>query len=302
MDKINQIKISKGMKVNELVKGMKYTAFNAGKLSIAVDILEEMIKDKDCRVFFGQAGALVPGGMQDVINEFLRNKWVDVFVCTGATLTHDLVEGLGFPHLKLEDGFDDNKLNEQGYDRVYNSLMQNKAYSALEDFFNKNWDGLSKAGNIREFLTLLGGISPKGTILRTAYENKIPVFCPALADSGIGLMIWGRKAAGRKISIDAFDDMKEIIDIAWTAKKNGVFYVGGGVPKNFIQQAMQFGKPASYGVQVTTDNAEFGGSSGAPLQEGISWGKMQADARFVDVNCDATIAVPLILAGLKDRL
>ena len=302
MNKINHINIAKGMKAGDLVKEMKGMAYNAGKLGLAVDILEEMIKDKDCKVFFGQAGALVPGGLRNVLRDFLQEKWVDVFVCTGATLTHDLVEGLGFAHLKLDGEIEDEKLRKQGYDRVYNSLMQNKAYPALEDFFNKHWGILEKARTIRELLTLLGSVSPKETLLRTAYEKKIPVFCPALADSGIGLMIWGRKMAGKKIAIDAFDDMKEIIDIAWTAKKNGVFYVGGGVPKNFIQQSMQFGKPASYGVQVTTDREEFGGSSGASLQEGISWGKMIAKGKFVDVNCDATIALPLILAGLKERL
>lgn len=302
MDNINHIKISKGMKAADLIRGMKNMGYNAGKLADAVDILDEMIQDKDCRVFFGQAGAMVPGGLRLVLREFLERKWVDVFVCTGASLTHDLVEGLGFPHLKLEGGADDGKLRKQGYDRVYNSLMQNKAYPALEDFFNKHWVVFEKAKNIREFLTLLGSVSPRDTLLRAAYEKKIPVFCPALADSGIGLMIWGRKAAGKKINIDAFGDMQEIIDIAWMAKKNGVFYVGGGVPKNFIQQSMQFGKPASFGVQVTTDRAEFGGSSGASLQEGISWGKMKVGGKFVDVSCDATIALPLILAGLKERL
>lgn len=302
MDTINHIKISKGMKAADLLKGMQGMGFNAGKLADAVDILEEMITDKDCKVFFGQAGAMVPGGLRNVLREFLERRWVDVFVCTGATLTHDLVECLGFPHLKLEGGADDEKLREQGYDRVYNSLMQNKAYPALEDFFNKHWGVLSKTKTIREFLTLLGSVSPPDTLLRVAYEKKIPVFCPALADSGIGLMIWGRKAAGKKINIDAFGDMQEIIDLAWTAKKNGVFYVGGGVPKNFIQQSMQFGKPASYGVQITTDRAEFGGSSGAPLQEGISWGKMQAKGKYVDVSCDATIVLPLILAGLKESI
>ncbi|MCL6500762.1 MAG: deoxyhypusine synthase family protein, partial [Candidatus Pacearchaeota archaeon] len=80
------------------------------------------------------------------------------------------------------------------------------------------------------------------------------------------------------------------------------FYIGGGVPKNYIQQALQFAKPADYGIQITTDRPEPGGSSGAPLREGISWGKLSSRAEFVDVFCDATIALPLLYAALNDRL
>jgi len=112
-------------------------------------------------------------------------------------------------------------------------------------------------------------------------------------------MMWGRIMKGKgKTKMDVFADMNDIIDIAWTSKKNGVIYVGGGLPKNFIQQSLQFSKGADYGIQITTDRAEFGGSSGAPLKEGISWGKMKSKGKFVDVSCDATIALPLIYASL----
>jgi deoxyhypusine synthase len=139
--------------------------------------------------------------------------------------------------------------------------------------------------------------------LRTCFEKKIPIFCPAIADSGIGLMIWGNLAKGKSINVGTFDDMKEILSIAWDSKKSAVFYVGGGVPKNYIQQAMQFSpNAAELGVQITMDRPEPGGSSGAELREGISWGKMSGKGDFVDVICDATIALPLIYAALKERL
>jgi deoxyhypusine synthase len=139
----------------------------------------------------------------------------------------------------------------------------------------------------------------KDSILRACFEKNIPLFCPAIADSGIGLMMWGRIAEGKKNRINAFNDMKEIIDIAWTSKKTGIIYIGGGVPKNFIQQSLQFSKGADYGIQISTDRMEPGGSSGAPLKEGISWGKMNANAKFVDVFCDATIALPLVFGAVK---
>jgi deoxyhypusine synthase len=114
-------------------------------------------------------------------------------------------------------------------------------------------------------------------------------------------MVWGKKAAGKEIFIDAFEDMKEIIDFAWTNKKKGVIYIGGGTSKNFIQQSMQFSTPAFYGIQITTDKEEYGGSSGARLKEGVSWGKMSEKGKYVNVSCDATIALPLILAYVKDK-
>ena len=299
MEPIKQIDIKKEMKVSEIVEQMKDAGFGARKVGEAVEIFEEMIKDRECKIFFGVAGAMVPGGMRKVIMDVLEH--VDVFVTTGANLTHDLIENLGGKHYKGSEKVDDIELHEKGVDRIYDVFMENSVYPVLEDFFEKNWDEISKAKNIKELLWKLGELTGKG-ILGICWEKKIPVFCPAIADSGIGLMIWGRKVKGKEISIDAFDDMKEIIDIAWKANKRGVLYVGGGFPKNFIQQSLQFSKGADYGIQITTDTPEAGGSSGAELKEGISWGKMSEKGRFVNVNCDATIALPLIYSALRDKL
>ena len=305
MKSVEHIDIPGKISVNELVSLMgKIGVMGCGRLAKSVDILENMIKDKDCKVFFGVAGAMVPGGMRNILVDFLRNKWVDVCVTTGAMLTHDLVEALGYRHEIGESNVDDEELNKKGLDRMWDSYMPNEVYEGLEDFFEKHWDDFSKTKKINELIWAIGSkLEDKNSILRVIYENKIPVFCPALSNSAIGLMIWGRKAKGKEIFIDAFEDLKDILDIAWTSKKSGVFYVCGGEPKNYIQQAMQFSpKNAMYGVQVTTDRAEFGGSSGAHLKEGVSWGKMNAKGEFVDVFLDATVALPLICAALKERL
>jgi len=305
MVKVEHLKIEKGMKVDDLIRGMnKVGVMGSGRLAKAVDILEEMIKDKDCKVFFGQAGALVPGGMRNIIADILRGKLVDVFVTTGATLTHDLAEALGFEHEIGSADADDAELNKQGKDRMWDSYMRNEVYGKIEDFFEEHWEEFSKARKISELIYLIGSkIKDENSILRVACENKIPIFCPSLADSGIGMIIYGKKAQGKEIKIDAFEDMRDINDIAWTCNKAGVFYLGGGVPKNFIQQTMQFApRNASFGVQITMDRAEFGGSSGASLKEGISWGKMNKEGRFVDVFLDCTVALPLIFAALKERI
>ena len=304
MKPVNHIKIKKPMSVNDLVMQMDSSGvLGAGRLGKAVNICESMIKDRECKVFVGLAGPLVPGGMREIIISMIENKWADVVVTTGATLTHDLGEALGYRHYQGSANADDALLHKKGFDRVYESYMPNKIYEGMEEFIAKNFVHLKDKKLIREFLWEIGKLTPKRSILKACFENKIPIFCPAISDSGIGLMVWGQLAKGNDIETRAFEDLKEIIDIAWTSKKAGVIYFGGGVPKNYIQQSMQLApKSASYGVQVTMDRPEPGGSSGAELREGISWGKMNPKGTFVDLICDATIAMPIIYASLKERV
>ncbi len=301
---VAHVKINANMSVNELIKQMDSSGvLGGGRLAKAVNICEDMIKDKSCKVFLGLAGPLVPGGMREILIDLIEAGWVDVVVTTGATLTHDLGEALGYRHFQGKAGANDEELNKKGYDRVYESYMQNKIYEGMEDFFQQNFNKLKDIKSIKDFLWEIGRLTPKKSILKSCFENKIPVFCPAISDSGIGLMMWGQIAKGRKIEANAFEDLKEIMDTAWTAKKRGVIYLGGGVPKNYIQQSMQLApESAEYGVQITMDRPEPGGSSGAELREGISWGKMNPKGNFVDVICDATIALPVIFAALKERV
>ncbi|KYK26470.1 hypothetical protein AYK26_04945 [Euryarchaeota archaeon SM23-78] len=306
LDKVEQFKLKAGISADELVKSMgRAGVMGAGRISRAADIITDMFKDKECTIFLGAAGALIPGGMRSILIDVLSTGRVKVFVTTGAMLTHDLVETLGYHHYKGSARVDDALLHKKGIDRMYDSFMPNEVYEGLENFFAKSFDKLfGEKMSIKEFLYKLGSLVPKDkpSILRTCYEKKINLFCPAIADSGIGLMVWGQLAKHKKVDVQVFDDLKDMLDIAWTAKKTGFIYLGGGVPKNYIQQALQFSKGASYGVQLTMDRPEPGGSSGAELREGISWGKLHEKARFTDVICDVTIALPLIWGAVKSRL
>ena len=312
---VKQIDINQDMKVSDLVQEMsKSGVFGAGKIAKAVKILKEMKQDEECKIFFGFAGAMVPGGMKNIIIDMLKNKYIDVFVTTGANLTHDLIEALGHHHYQGSANVDDSELRDKNIDRIYDSYLKDEVYEKLEDFFEEIFPKLPKKMNIKEFLWEIGKhVKNENSILKICYEKKIPIFCPAIADSGIGCMMWGRLIKGinineksskeNKVHVDVFDDLREIFENSWQSKKVGVFYIGGGVPKNFIQQSMQFSNKqngAEYGIQITMDRPEPGGSSGAPLNEGISWGKMNKQGKYVNVICDATIALPLIWAGVKD--
>ena len=310
---IKPIEIKKDMKISELVEAMGDLGFQARKICEAAEIFKQMKNDSDCRVFFGLAGAMIPGGMKKIIVDMLNEGYIHVFVTTGANLTHDLIEALGHRHYKGTHLANDSELKKKKIDRIYDVFLKDEVYEKLEDFFEKIFPNLPKKMNIKEFLWEIGkNLEDKNSILKVCYDKKIPIFCPGIADSGIGLMMWGRLVKGEnieeklvkesKVSVDVFDDLREMLDLAWTCEKAGVFYVGGGLPKNFVQQAMQFSNKqlgANYGIQITTDRPEPGGSSGAPLGEGISWGKMDPQAKFVNVFCDATIALPLIYGAVK---
>ena len=302
MKPIKPVKLSKDMKVSNLVEQMAEAGFGARKIGLANKIAKKIFSYDNCKIFLGLAGAMVPAGMKQIIMDLIKTKKISVLVATGANLTHDLIEALGEPHYHC-DTWDDEEFHKKGYDRIYNVLMKNHVYEKLEEFFEQNWEHLSQTKNIKQLLLKIGSLLPENSdsILRTCYDNNIQIYCPAIADSGIGLMIWGRLVQDKKINIDAFEDMKELIDFAWTSKTKAVIYVGGGTPKNFIQQSLQFSSGADYGIQITTDRAEPGGSSGAPLEEGKSWGKLKTDTsreNYVDVNCDATIALPLIFCNI----
>lgn len=302
MEKIRPFRYGKDTSINNLVKQFEKLGFQANKLANTANIIGLMIKDKYCKVFLGVAGALVPSGMKEILIDMLNNDWIDVLVITGANLTHDLVEDLGYSHFLGHESMNDEELNKKGLVRMYNILMPNKVYEKLEEFFKSNWNEISKQNNVKDFLWTLGKLSPGNGILKTCFNKKIPIFSPAISDSGIGLMMWGQLSQGKRAEIKAFEDLKEILDIAWTTKRTGVIYLGGGTSKNYIQQAMQFSKEAYYGVQITMDRQEFGGSSGAELKEGISWGKLSPKARHINLACDITIALPLIYCALKERI
>ncbi|MCK4927152.1 MAG: deoxyhypusine synthase, partial [Candidatus Aenigmarchaeota archaeon] len=305
LKKVHHIKTEKMMTCGKLVEQMeKSGVMGAGKVAKATKVLEDMIRDKECTVFLGLAGAMVPGGQKQIIIDMLKDGWIDVLVTTGANLTHDLIEALGYYHYQGTHMISDEELNRKKIDRIYDVFMPDEVYQGLEKFCKKVFAKMPKEEmDIKEFLWLLGKEVPKeDSILRICAEKKIPIFCPALSDSGIGLQVWGYMQE-HQIKVSAFADLKQIIDITWTSEKNGVIYIGGGVPKNYVQQALQFAPTsASYAVQITTDRPESGGSSGAELREGISWGKLDKKAKYVNVTCDATIALPLISAAVKERL
>ncbi|MFX1257194.1 MAG: deoxyhypusine synthase family protein [Promethearchaeota archaeon] len=301
LKKVNQFKITDDINIVKLINSLKDTGFNAKRLALACNIYKEMVDDKDCVKFFGLAGALVPAGMQGIIHDFVEEGFIDVLVTTGANLTHDIAETLGYHHLQGEFNirdFDDVDLYEKEINRIYDVLLPNQVYEGIEDFLAQ----LKIPGNdvaVSTFLKFLGQQMPENSnsILKICAEKDIPIFCPAFTDSGLALQLG---FLHQKLNLNHFKDMLQMVNLAWDAKKSGICIIGGGVPKNFIMQSLQFcPSSAFYAIQITMDRPEPGGLSGATLREAISWGKVNEKANYSTVICDATIALPLIFWFLK---
>lgn len=290
--------------VSDILQQYERMGFGAKRLGQATKITEDMIRDNECNVYLAVAGAMVPAGLRGVIAECVRSGWVDALVTTGANLTHDLIEATGTRHRAGDAAADDAQLLKRGESRIYDVLMPRDAYVGVE---KKLWDVFSKMGGrthtVQELLGVIGkNIDDKNSILRACHENSVPIFCPALGDSVIGVQIWFWKQE-HKLDIDAFSDRKPMLDMMYDSKRNGAFIIGGGTPKNFLFQSMEFtSKGFDYAVQITTDRPEPGGLSGAELREAISWLKIKPGAKYVDVICDATIAFPLMVSALKARM
>ena len=301
---VNHYSVDGDDTADKIIRKWEKSGYGARRLAEAASVLEHMISDKDCTVFFGLAGAMVPAGLRTVIRQIIDAGWVDCVVTTGANITHDLVEAFGGHHTIGSQHADDKELHQEQTNRIYDVFMPNQVYELLEDSLADLLPKLPKNEySIQEFLHDFGKLIPDtNSFVRTCSDKNIPLFCPALGDCGFGMQleIWSEQ---NPLKINLLSDLKAIRNIAWDSKKSGMFLVGGGVPKNHIIQAVQFSpKEAAYAVQITTDHPHTGGLSGATLSEAISWGKVAEDAELADLICDATIALPLLVSSLKARL
>jgi deoxyhypusine synthase len=301
--------IPKRQTVDELVKQLKRTSFNARNLGEAVDIIEEMIRDKSCTKFLGLSGALVPAGMQKCVIEMIKNKWVDIIVSTGANITHDLAIALGGEeYIQCNPSeVDDKKMREQGISRIYDIISPDKTSIKFEKEIQKILKTIDEGSySTYELMEKIGRAFDKNSIVRSAVSKNVKIIVPAFFDSILGMQVW-MHTQERKIIVDERKDLDFLINLNYELKEQkkstGALILGGGVPKNFILQSVIIpDKPHKYAVQITTDVPQYGGLSGATLEEAISWGKTDAKSKIHTVYCDATIALPMIVSALKERL
>ncbi|WP_319506670.1 deoxyhypusine synthase [uncultured Methanolobus sp.] len=303
----------KDRSLSDLMDAMQYTGFQGRKLAESVKAWENMLKDENVTIFMGLSGAMVPAGMRKVITYLIENRLIDCLVSTGANIFHDCHEALGLKHYVGSHMANDEELFEHGVDRIYDVFAYEEEFRNTDHFiadFAKRHDGEQYSS--REFISLLGKeISEKGddqSIIASAYKHNVPIFIPALCDSSIGIGLTIARRLGCNVNIDQIKDVDEITQMVELSEKTGVVYVGGGVPKNFIQQtevvASIMGHEVAgheYAIQYTADVPHWGGLSGCTFDEAVSWGKIAKEAKKVQVFMDATIALPIVTQTLYEK-
>ncbi|WP_248515224.1 deoxyhypusine synthase [Salinarchaeum laminariae] len=319
-DPVGHAEAAAGTTVGELAAEYGAAGGGAATLHEAVDIYAEMLED-DVTTFVGLAGAMVPMGMRRIVAELIRDGHVDALVTTGANLTHDAIEAIGGKHHHGRSGHPekserehDETLREEGVDRIYNVYLPQEHFALFESHLRDHvFPPLAEQGTvtIEELTAELGranaeinereDVEERAGIAAAAYENDVPIYCPAVQDSVLGIQAWIYNQTS-DLTLDALGDMTGLNDLAHEADSSGALVVGGGVPKNFVLQTMLVAPDAyEYAVQLTMDPPHTGGLSGATLDEARSWGKLEPAARNVSVYADATITLPLLVAAAREK-
>lgn len=295
---VKPLNIRKGMRTSGLLEAMADTAFNARRLGEAARIYAEMV-EKDTFIFLAFSGALIPAGMRNIIADMVERGFASCIVTTGANIVHEIAEALGYRHEKGDAGADDLELSRQNINRIYDVFISQNAFEGIEEFLIGLIQGIEGRMGTYEFIREVGLKLPdKKSFLHIAARKDIPVFSPTLHDSIAGLHL---SIYSKDMVLDVIKDVRKMVDLCFQDGAMGTAIFGGGVPKNFTLQAMLLAEGFDYAIQITTDSPQWGGLSGATLEEAKSWCKLKSDAKAVTVYCDATIALPLLHAYLVDR-
>lgn len=330
-DRVEAIEVRKGRKISGLMEAMAKTGFQGKSMATSVEVFEKMITDPNTTILFGYAGSLSTTGQWKIINWFLKNHFIDILVPTGANISEDIVEAMGYAYLQGSATADNEMLFSEGYNRYYDVYGSEKDYLEMTELiaeFILTLESDQKYSS-RQFLAQFGKWLKKRkirSIVTVAVENEIPIFCPAIIDSPYGDAALIAKSKGFDLTLDGIKDYIEFMQLAERVRDTGVVYIGGGVPKDFIQLFAVTGDllyedrkiprrkaqtrkltdetyyPHKYAVQITTDSPQWGGLSGCTFDEAVSWGKEDPRGKYVQCYCEATIALPIIAHALAERI
>jgi deoxyhypusine synthase len=303
--------VEPGVTADEVLARMERVSFQGRNLATARRIWEKMLAS-DATIFLGTAGALSAGGMRLILAHLIERRYVDCLVSTGANLYHDLHETRGRRHFIGSPHLDDAALAAERIDRVYDTL-------ASEDEFCKNDEWIAafalklerRPYTSREFLYKLGehlwNETENRGILTAAFRARVPVFCPAISDSSIGMGLSQARHRDQGVGmIDVIGDIIESANIVIRRPSTASIVLGGGTPKNFINQASVQAEfyddrvgGHKFAIQIVTDVPHYGGASGSSLEEAQSWGKLSIESEKVTVHADVTLALPLLVTALE---
>jgi deoxyhypusine synthase len=329
LEPIRSLDLGAAGTVDQLVRGMASTAFGGRRLGEAAEVLEAMVRDRTSFNVLTLSGAMTIAKQGMIVCEMIDRGWIHAVVATGALITHGFVEGVGMLHFKHKPSMNDGELFKKGYNRVYDTLELEKNLDDAETIVRQTLDTLPEDVTLCSHVvtaalgTYLKEHAPGRAILKSAVDRGVPVYIPAFTDSELGLDVAvynrRRERAGKKRRpFDPFLDLEHYTDHIRRAERIGIFTIGGGVPRNWAQQVgpyldisakrLSIDEPMrrfQYGVRICPEPVHWGGLSGCTYSEGVSWGKFVPESeggRYAEVLSDATIAWPLVVRAVMERL
>ena len=306
----------KSFDARKIIESMSKMSFTSRDTARAAGIYNEMLSDKDCSIFLTLAGSTSAGGCMDLYTDLVKHNMVDAIVATGASIIDmDFFEALGFRHYQGSQFQDDTELRKNYIDRIYDTYIDEEELQACDRKICDIANSLEpKNYTSREFIWELGkylksNSKKKNSLIEAAYENNVPIFCPAFTDSsaGFGLVMHQVQNPKKHIAIDSIREFRELTEIKLQSKQSGLLMIGGGVPKNFIQDtvvcAELLGKKVDmhkYAIQITVADTRDGACSSSTLKEASSWGKVDITKEQM-VFAEATSVLPLIASDAYHR-
>jgi deoxyhypusine synthase len=317
--------------ISELVSAMSRCSFGARSLGEAADVVEAMVEDPDCFKVMTLSGAMTPAKMGLVICDMIDLGMTDAIVSTGAVMAHGMVESTGRTHFKYGESMNDLQLYKKGYNRIFDTIELESNLDDMELIFRKVMEGIEGRPSLGSFELnwLIGEYLAKNTekgqrgILKSAFMSKVPVYVPAFTDSELGLDFgtYLRRMKMEKkehAEYDAFADLEDYTERVLASKRLGILTIGGGVPRNWAQQVGPYldiiqkrigvgggFRRFDYAVRICPEPVHWGGLSGCTYSEGVSWGKIRPRSeggKYVEVLADATIAWPIIIKAVMERM
>jgi len=295
----------------KIIESMRDMSFTAGDTARAAEIFNMMINDSGCTIMLCIAGSTSAAGCMQVYADMVKHNMVDVIIATGATIVDmDFFEALGFRHYKGSVSADDKRLRELYIDRIYDTFIDEEQLQICDNTIKEIADSLSPGCySSRNFIREMGkylteNAKKQDSLVQLAYENDVPIFCPAFSDSsaGFGLVKHQSERQDNCVCIDSVKDFRELTDIKIKSPVSGLFIIGGGVPKNFAQDtvicAEILGEKVEmhkYGVQITVADVRDGACSSSTFAEASSWGKVDNVYEQM-VFAEATSVLPLIVS------
>ena len=308
---VKDIPIKKGTSSNDLVKALYNSGgFTAKKVAVGTDILENMIKEKNCLKILSFPACICSTGTRGVIKELIKRKYFDAVITTTGTLDHDLAR-LWKNYYHGSFVVDDRELHKKGVNRLGNIFIPNESYGIIlekkmQPILSKLYKN-KKRWSTKEIIWEFGKHlenekNCEDSIIYWSWKNKIPVFIPGITDGAFGSQIWMYYQNHRDFTIDILKDEQDLSDLMFDAKRIGALIIGGGISKHHVIWWSQFTNGLDYAVYITTAQEYDGSLSGAKTREAISWGKIKEKSDNVTIDGDATLILPLMINALADRL